>query len=137
MKNNELIEINWEVQNKQINENKTIDKIEVGERIKQIRHELGFTQKELAERLETSIVTISKWENGKFIPNNKRLIDIAFYGQMSVDELLYGKFCFWKYKTKELSTCGVKRRVWKQFISHDFTYCPFCGKTLKITKTNY
>jgi len=43
----------------------------VGERIKQLRKELGFTQEELAEKLkinfglETTRETIGKWEGGK------------------------------------------------------------------------
>lgn len=35
--------------------------------------------------------TVSNWETGKNLPNNKRLVTIAKLGGISVDELLYGK----------------------------------------------
>lgn len=70
---------------------KGVDKKAVGERIKRIRLEMGYTTRELAEKLGASKGTVSKWENGHYLPNNKRLTDIAFYGQISVNELLTGK----------------------------------------------
>lgn len=39
--------------------------------IKQLRNKMLLTQQELAENLGTSVVTISRWESGKFEPTIK------------------------------------------------------------------
>lgn len=70
---------------------KEIDKKAVGERIKRIRLEMGFTQSEFAKAISTTIPAVSNWETGRNLPNNKRLSEVAFHGQMTVDELLNGK----------------------------------------------
>lgn len=71
-----------------------IDKTEVGKRIRAIRLSLGYTQSEFMKVLTDEPRTprsISRWENGHSLPGPKVLNDIAFYGQISVDELLHGK----------------------------------------------
>lgn len=69
-----------------------VDKKEVGQRIKSIRLSLGYTLEEFGSKMNptASDSIVSRWEKGVSIPNNGRLVDIAFYGQISVDELLYG-----------------------------------------------
>ena len=67
-----------------------IDSIKVGEFIQKKRRELGLTQGQLAERLNVSFQTISKWENGKAYPNIELLPDLARALDISVDELLSG-----------------------------------------------
>ena len=42
-----------------------------GESIKRLRNTLGLTQKQLAEKLGVSLVTINKWEHDKASPRNK------------------------------------------------------------------
>src|SRR5690625_3784551 len=68
-----------------------IKKKAVGERIKRIRLEMGYTQAEFAKVINATLPAVSNWENGYNLPNKKRLSDIAFQGQVSVDELLHGK----------------------------------------------
>lgn len=68
-----------------------INKKAVGERIKRIRLEMGYTQAEFAKVINATLPAVSNWENGYNLPNKKRLSDIAFQGQISVDELLHGK----------------------------------------------
>lgn len=41
------------------------------ERIKKLREALLITQKELAELLSVSVVTVNRWENNKFEPTMK------------------------------------------------------------------
>lgn len=69
-----------------------VDKVSVGKRIKNIRLSLGYTMEEFGQKLNPIATkgTVSKWENGRYLPNNGRLNDIAFYGRISVDELLAG-----------------------------------------------
>ena len=49
----------------------------IGERIKSARKQMGMTQQELAERLETSYTGISLWESGKRKPKPESLKRIA------------------------------------------------------------
>lgn len=64
----------------------------IGNRIKSIRKNLGLTTEKFANYFDppASKGTISKWENGHYLPNNERLKIIASLGNISVDELLYG-----------------------------------------------
>lgn len=64
---------------------------EVGRRIKAIRQDRGFSQQEFGEKLTNANKSlVSRWENGKNLPNNERLKSIAEIGDMTVEELLYG-----------------------------------------------
>ena len=44
--------------------------------LKENREKLGITQKELADALDIHYKTISKWENGRSIPNDKIMQEI-------------------------------------------------------------
>lgn len=57
-------------------------------RIKEFRMTFGYTQKDLAERLETTQQTIARWESGKSEPNIANLRDLSMLFQTSVDDLL-------------------------------------------------
>lgn len=54
------------------------------------RKEVGFTQAEVAEKLNVSFQAVSKWENGT-LPNVEMLVDLAELLQVSVDEILSGR----------------------------------------------
>lgn len=59
--------------------------------IKELRTEKGLSQEELAKALYVHRTTVNKWENGNVIPLNDKLLLIADYFDISVDELLNGK----------------------------------------------
>lgn len=108
-----------------------INKAEVGERIRRIRLEMGYSQPQFAEMIDKylSRATVSSWEHGRYLPKAERLSEIAFQGQMSVDELLYGKFCTWSRENNRFkTTCEIETTAWGE----GYKYCPFCGKHLKI-----
>ncbi|EGQ3102779.1 TPA: helix-turn-helix transcriptional regulator [Staphylococcus pseudintermedius] len=69
-----------------------IDKKKVGQRIKQIRKNVGLNLEEFGEIFSVSKSNVSKWENGANLPNNKRLKTIAELGNISVETLLFGNF---------------------------------------------
>ena len=52
-----------------------------------LRKKKGLSQKELAERLSISTSAVSKWENGKNLPDMMMLSSIADILQVSCDEL--------------------------------------------------
>lgn len=57
-------------------------------KIKELRQELGITQKELAKHLGIAQNTLSYWENGKFDVDNASLCRIADYFHVTIDYLL-------------------------------------------------
>lgn len=73
----------------------------VGLRIKNIRQIIGDTMEQFAKKIDDKAKsgTVSNWETGKNMPNNKRLARIADLGGVTVEYLLEGKSF-----TKEFST---------------------------------
>jgi len=68
-----------------------MDKNEIGKRIRKIRTELGMTMEEFGKKIDdVKSGVVSNWENGKQLPNKKRLKAIADLSDISVDSLLYG-----------------------------------------------
>ena len=57
-------------------------------KIKKYRDSFGWTQKILAEKLNTTQQTIAKWEKGDREPNLKALRDMAMLFGTSVDNLM-------------------------------------------------
>ncbi|MGE7366066.1 helix-turn-helix domain-containing protein [Desemzia incerta] len=64
--------------------------LEVGQRIKSIRQSKGMTLEDFAKLINATVPAVSNWENGRNLPNNERLVEIAKQGKTSVNELLYG-----------------------------------------------
>ena len=64
----------------------------IAERISKRRKELGLTQKDLAEKLNVSDKTLSRWETGKQIPDALTIPEIAKMLDISINEL-YGVTC--------------------------------------------
>ena len=59
-----------------------------GERIKEYRKNIGFTQSKLAERLGISEQSVSKWETGVTMPDITMLVPLSSVLGVSVDSLL-------------------------------------------------
>lgn len=57
-------------------------------KLKELREERGFTQRDLANALNLSKGCIGMWESTDRIPNAKQLVQIAKYFGISVDSLL-------------------------------------------------
>ena len=72
-----------------VNEKK-IDKKEVGSRIKNIRIKNGYNLKSFGELFGVTNCNVIKWERGLSLPNKERLALICEYGNITVNELLYG-----------------------------------------------
>lgn len=65
----------------------------VGERLKNVRHYLRMTQRQVAEETNTSVLTVSKVENGNAVRSNSFIRLMCFYAQyISVDCLLAKDF---------------------------------------------
>ncbi len=68
-----------------------MDNIKTGKFIAACRHEKGLTQQQLADRLNLSNKTISKWESGAGSPDISNLSELAKALEITVDELLNGE----------------------------------------------
>ena len=59
--------------------------------IKKARMAAGMTQSEFAKKLGVSSMAVSAWENGKALPNVKRLREVAEALNIQVMDLLDSK----------------------------------------------
>lgn len=62
-----------------------------GQRIEQVRHALGLTQRGLAEKLGLSTRTVNRWEAGAVAPRQSMVEQIAKLGGVTVSWLLTGE----------------------------------------------
>ena len=60
----------------------------MGEQIMRLRKGNKYTQEQLAEKLKVSPQAVSKWENGKAVPEVSMLYEISRLFHCSVDKLL-------------------------------------------------
>lgn len=68
-----------------------MDQIKTGQFIKAIRKEKNLTQREVAERLNISEKTVSKWETGNGLPEVSLMLPLCELLEISVNELLSGE----------------------------------------------
>lgn len=80
---------------------------EFGKRIVQLRKEKGFTQKELADKLNVSDKAVSRWETGKNYPDIETLQQLATALDVSVNDLLSGELKLAKKVSKRKKTIVV------------------------------
>ena len=63
----------------------------IGKFIKKIRTDNGLTQKDFADKLGVTYQAVSKWENGKNIPDIMILKQISKEFNVNIDDLLEGR----------------------------------------------
>ena len=64
--------------------------MEIGQKLKEARMRAGFTQENIAEKLNVSRQTISNWENEKSYPDIVNVITLSDLYSISLDDLLKG-----------------------------------------------
>ena len=79
-------------------------KMEFNNKLYELRKQKGFSQEELANRLNVSRQTISKWEVGESTPDMEKLIAISDLFELSLDELV---------KSEEPKTTGKSEQIVK------------------------
>ena len=60
----------------------------IAEKIKKLRKDNNMTQEDLAEKLNVSRQTISKWETNVVIPDADNIVSICKLFNITTDELL-------------------------------------------------
>src|SRR5881409_894188 len=68
----------------------TLNKVEMGKRIKEVRKRAGLRQWQLAEVLGTTQSAVHKYEHG-VIPEPKRLVKLARLGNTTMEWILTGE----------------------------------------------
>lgn len=68
-----------------------MDQIKIGRFIAECRKNKNLTQMQLAERLNITDRAVSKWENGKSMPDSAIMLDLCHELGISVNDLLYGE----------------------------------------------
>ena len=68
-----------------------MDQIKIGKFIAECRKKNKLTQMQLAEKLNITDRAISKWENGKTMPDSSIMLDLCKELKINVNELLSGE----------------------------------------------
>ena len=68
-----------------------MDQIKIGVFLKELRKAKGLTQEQLAEVLNVSNRTVSRWETGSNMPDISMLIEIAVFYDVSIPEIVQGE----------------------------------------------
>lgn len=68
-----------------------MDQVKIGAFIAQLRRERDWTQEELGERLGVTNKTVSRWENGNYMPGIELLALMGREFDVSLNELLEGR----------------------------------------------
>lgn len=91
-----------------------------GETVKSLRSKLNLTQAQLAEKLNVSHKTISKWETGKGLPDITLIEPLAKALQISVPELFSGEKIINTNRSANISRSSLY-------------VCPVCGNIFHST----
>lgn len=86
-----------------------------------LRKDSGLTQEELGERIGTNNKTISKWEQGIFLPDITCLTTIADFYNITVDELLRCEKKNHKKPTDSGSVSKMSNRL-KEMLDYFFIF---------------
>jgi transcriptional regulator with XRE-family HTH domain/desulfoferrodoxin (superoxide reductase-like protein) len=97
-----------------------MDCAKTGKLIRALRLEKGMTQRAVAEKLNISGKTVSKWENGLGCPDVSLLRELAAVFGVGVDSLLLGEL-------SENDTDGGNMKKIKFYV------CPACGNIITAT----
>lgn len=97
--------------------------MELGKNINALRKEKGFSQENLAEKVNVTRQTISNWELGETSPNPEQLILLSKALDKSIDELVGNDF---KHISKEECGSNTKKKT-KIYISLAFLFGTIAG----------
>ena len=85
-----------------------MNQIKIGKFIAECRKKNNLTQMQLAEKLNITDRAISKWENGKGMPDSSIMLDLCAELKISVNELLSGEMIEMKEYDKKTEELLVK-----------------------------
>ena len=92
--------------------------MEFNNKLYELRKQKGFSQEELANRLNVSRQTVSKWEVGESTPDMEKLVAMSDLFEISLDELVLDKK---EEKKTEASEQVVKSEFYSDLKEHVLT----------------
>ena len=84
-----------------------MDQIKIGKFIAERRKNKNLTQMQLAEKLGITDRAVSKWENGKAMPDSAIMLELCDTLEISVNDLLHGEVISMENYNKELENTLV------------------------------
>ena len=84
-----------------------MNQIKISAFLKELRKEKNLTQEQLAEQLNVSGRTVSRWETGTNMPDVSILVELAEFYNVSISEIIDGE------RKKERMNEEVKETVLK------------------------
>ena len=79
-----------------------MDQVKIGKFIAECRKKNGFTQMQLAEKLNITDRAISKWETGRAMPDSSIMLELCGILKISVNDLLCGEVVTMENYNKKL-----------------------------------
>ena len=76
----------------------------IGDRLLKLRRERNLSQEDLANELDVSRQTISKWETNQSIPDFDKIVPLCEYFGITTDELLTGNSNIVEAKTQDVKS---------------------------------
>ena len=75
---------------------------QIGEFLAELRHANNLTQQQLGEKIGVTNKTISRWENGNYLPPVEELQQLSQLFRISINEILSGKkLIYTEYKQEQ------------------------------------
>ncbi|WP_395319944.1 helix-turn-helix transcriptional regulator [Fructilactobacillus frigidiflavus] len=84
--------------------------MDVANQLKKLRQENGYTQVQLAEKLNVSRKTVSSWENGRNLPGIPILIDLSELYHVTIDSMVKENEHAYKIKAEKEKT--TLQKLW-------------------------
>ena len=92
--------------------------MEFREKLQLLRTDMKLSQEELANKLDISRQSITKWENGQSFPDIQNLIQLSEIFRVSIDRLvkendtcMVSLFCDENYPKQEIGRASCRERV--------------------------
>ena len=79
-----------------------MDQAKIGRLIAECRKKQGLTQAQLAEKLSITDRAVSKWENGKAMPDSSIMLDLCSILKITVTDLLNGEVVTMEHYNEKL-----------------------------------
>ena len=94
--------------------------MDLGKKLYEKRKSKNLSQEEVAEKLNVTRQTISKWETNQSMPDFDKIVPLCTLYEMSTEELLLGKTS--SKKDEELSKKDIKKEKAKSICLGIFLY---------------
>lgn len=82
---------------------KEVKKLNIGDKILELRKIHGYSQEDIANKLNVSRQTISKWETNQSLPDSDKIVPLCELFNISTDELLMNNAHIDKVNTKSFT----------------------------------